>query len=79
MRLVLWLLRRRCPTLEALLLDWKMKRVTVFNCIWMPGHSESEAAFHTGKVGASTKLEMFPQRNTETPEGVLEMLSYRPR
>lgn len=79
MRLVvLWLLRR-CPTAEALLLDWKMKRCIFLKCIWMLGHPELGAAFHMGKVGTSTKLETLPQRNSEMPEGILEMLSYRPR
>lgn len=45
----------------------------------LPGHSESWAVFHIRKVGTFAKLEIFPQRNTEMPEGVFEMLSYRPR
>lgn len=37
------------------------------------------AAIHVGKVGASTKPEMFAQRNNEMLETMLGMLSYRPR
>lgn len=45
----------------------------------LPGHSESWAVFHIRKVGTFAKLEFFLQRNTEMPEGVFEILSYRPR